>query len=83
MSLTSVPGKVMERVLLETITNQMGQVIGKSQHNFTKGVTNLITFYNKKTSSVNMGTAVDVVYLDVSKVFNSVSNLLLLDKLAR
>lgn len=37
----------------------------------------------QKTSSVNMGTAVDVVYLDVSKVFNSVSHLLLLDKLAR
>ncbi|KAK4807158.1 hypothetical protein QYF61_024278 [Mycteria americana] len=71
ISLASVPGKVMERVLLETITNLMKQVIVKSQHGFTKGKsyqTNLITFNNKITSSVDMGRAVDVVYLDFSSV---------------
>lgn len=36
ISLTSIPGKVMEQVLLETVTNQMKQVTGKSQHRFTK-----------------------------------------------
>ncbi|KAK4817762.1 hypothetical protein QYF61_026985 [Mycteria americana] len=74
----------MKRVL-ETITNQM-KVIGKSQHGFTKGKsrqTNPITFYNKSTSGVEMGRAVDVVYLEFSKEFNTVSHSLQLGKLAR
>lgn len=38
ISFTSVPGKVAETGLLGTITNQNAkQVIGKSQHTFTKG----------------------------------------------
>jgi len=44
---------------------------------------NPITFYNKITSSVHIARAVDVSYLDFSKVFNIVSRSLLLDKLAR
>ena len=63
----------------------MKQVIGKKQNGFTKDKscqTNLITFYSKITSSVDMGSAVNVVYLVFSKVFDTVSHSLLLDKLA-
>ncbi|KAK4814877.1 hypothetical protein QYF61_027906, partial [Mycteria americana] len=70
ISLTSVPGKVMEQVCLETTASQMKQVIGKRQCRFTKGKsyqTDLVTFYNKVTLSVDMRRAVDVVYLAFSK----------------
>ena len=58
ISLTSVPGKVMERIILGAITSQMKHVIGKSQHGFTKGklcLTNLITFYDKVTYLIDVG----------------------------
>ena len=87
ISLTSVPGKVMERILLGAITRQMKHVTGKSQHGFTKGklcLTNLITFYNKVSCSVDGGRAVDIiVYLDFSTAFNRVSHSLLPEKLVR
>ncbi|GAB0179359.1 mitochondrial enolase superfamily member 1 [Grus japonensis] len=74
ISLTSIPGKVTERILLEIITGQMKQVIGKSQHGFTKGKSCLTKhdFYNKVTCSVDVGRVVDVVYLDFSKAFDIV-----------
>jgi len=37
ISLTSVPGKVIEGILQRAIRSQMKHMIGKSQHGFTKG----------------------------------------------
>ncbi|GAB0204081.1 mitochondrial enolase superfamily member 1 [Grus japonensis] len=62
----------------------MKHVTGKSQHGFTTGklcLTNLITFYNKVTCSVDVGQAVDIVYLDFSKAFSTIPHSLLLEKL--
>jgi len=85
VSLTSVPGKIMERFILSALTRHVkdNQRIRPSHHRFMKGrscLTNMISFYDQVTRPVDEGKAVDIIYLDVSKAFDTVPHNILLEK---
>ncbi|PKU36610.1 reverse hypothetical protein [Limosa lapponica baueri] len=78
----------MERLILDVISKQVEErgVIGSGQHGFTKGkscLTSLIAFYDAITGWLDEGRAADVIYLDFSKAFDTVSHNILIGKLRK
>ena len=87
VSLTSVPGKVIEWFIWSELTRheQDNQGIRPSQHGFMKDrscLANQISFCDRVTHLVDEGNVVDVIYLDFSKAFDTLFHSILLEKLA-
>ncbi|CAM5097662.1 unnamed protein product [Natator depressus] len=87
VSLTSVPGKLVETVVKNKIVRHIEEhkLLGKSQHGFCKGkscLTNLLEFFEGVNKHVDKGDPVDIVYLDFQKAFDKVPLQRLLCKLS-
>jgi len=77
VSLTSVPCKIMESIIKDSITTflEQNQITSHSQHGFTKGrscLTNLLESLEQWTQALDNGYGVDILYLDYRKAFDSV-----------
>lgn len=84
VSLLCIVSKVLERCIYDRIIPQVKQLIHPLQHGFVKGrscATQLLEVYNNIGSELDQGGQVDMVYLDFSKAFDSVSHRLLIRKL--
>ncbi|XP_033627765.1 uncharacterized protein LOC117290458 [Asterias rubens] len=85
ISLTAQVSKVIETILRDAIMEHLTahRLISDSQHGFLEAscLTNLLTFLELVTKTVDDGNPVDAVYLDFSKAFNRVPHQRLLTKL--
>ncbi|KAJ7399553.1 hypothetical protein BTVI_113901 [Pitangus sulphuratus] len=85
-SLTSVLGKVMEKIILEDIEKHLkdNAVTSHSQHSFLRGkscLSNLVFLYDKVTHLADQGKPVNVIFWDFSKAFDPVFHRIL-DKMS-
>jgi len=74
INLTSLPGKVMKKVVWRDIEKHLKNkaVTGHSQRGFMEGkscLSNLTSFHDKVTCVMEKGKMMDMIFLDFSKIF--------------
>ena len=86
ISLTSVPGKLLEKLIRNELVDHMtrNNLFSEAQHGFIKGrscVMQLLEFLEEITEAVDNGDEVDIIYLDFCKAFDKVPHKRLLKKI--
>ena len=77
ISLTSVPGKIMEKLVKKVMLTHLTKysLINEQQHGFVRlksCVTNLLECLDIITQAINQGALVDLIFLDFAKAFDKV-----------
>ena len=86
ISLTSVPGKLLEKLVRDEIVSHMetNNLFSTAQHGFIKGrscSTQLLELVEELTEALDSSEDIDIVYLDFRKAFDKVPHKRLLKKL--
>ena len=86
VSLTSMAGKCMERLIRDAIMTHMTEndLLSPKQHGFIQGrycVTQLLAVLDSWTLALDEGGNIDTIYLDFAKAFDTVPHQRLLTKL--
>ena len=86
MSLTSVICKLLERLIKDHMVDFLvkHKLLNSSQHGFLKArscLTNMLCFLEEITKWIDVGSPVDIIYLDFQKAFDKVPHQRLLLKL--
>ena len=86
VSLTSIVCRIMESIIRDNLIIHMNSnnLFSKCQHGFIKNrscTTNLLTALDQWTDAIDQGSAVDVIYFDFAKAFDTVPHSRLLNKL--
>ena len=88
VSLTSQCSKLLEAIVRDGLTEflEANSIITATQHGFRTGrscLSNLLSFFDEVSKSIDSGTAVDAIYLDFAKAFDKVPHGRLLHKLEK
>ena len=86
ISLTSIPCKLLERLIKNAILNHLCKngLISRAQHGFLPGrscTTNMLIFMDSLTDARDRGLITDAVFFDFAKAFDRVPHIPLLHKL--
>jgi ribonuclease P/MRP protein subunit RPP40 len=86
ISLTSVPGKILERIIRDRLVKFLedNKLISEAQHGFRNRrscLTNLLNFFQDIYKNWDDGLPSDILYLDFQKAFDKVPHQRLLHKL--
>ena len=86
VSLTSVICKLLERLIKDNMVDFLvkHKLLNSSQHGFLKArscLTNMLCFLEEITKWIDVGSPVDIIYLDFQKAFDKVPHQRLLLKL--
>ena len=85
ISLTSVPGKMLESIIVDNMVDHLetNNLILDNQHGFCSGrscLTNLLDFFHDMFSIYDNSRAIDILYLDFQKAFDKVPHKRLMAK---